>query len=87
MFKGRSFASKLQRTFTRSEYDHVALLLKYSSGSIGLLEATGADGVSVVLWDDFLRFKWHKLYTKLVYRHLDFERTDDVISLLEGFIN
>jgi len=48
-------AARLQRSLTRSEYDHVAMLLNYGGGVIGLLEATGIEGVSIVLWDEFLR--------------------------------
>lgn len=43
LFTGKTVASKLQRSFTRSEYDHVAMILRYNSGMLGLLEATDTE--------------------------------------------
>ena len=43
LFKGKTTAAKLQRLFTRSQYDHVALLLRYSNGKLMLLEATSSE--------------------------------------------
>ena len=40
----------------------------------------------MLLWSDFLRYKWHLLYTRLVYRPLDCERTDNMLRSLEEFI-
>ena len=40
LFRGKSIITKIQRTLTMSEYDHVALLLRYSSGRLVILEAT-----------------------------------------------
>jgi hypothetical protein len=62
------------------------VLLKYRCGSVGLFEATGLDGVAVVMWDDFMRYKWHKLYSRLIYRKLDVDRDDEFIQKLESFI-
>ena len=43
LFRGKSAAAKLQRGFTRSKYDHVAMILRYSSGLLALLEATAME--------------------------------------------
>jgi hypothetical protein len=40
LFRSKHVASRLTRLFTWSEYDHVAFILRYSSGRLGLLEAT-----------------------------------------------
>jgi hypothetical protein len=76
LFKGKNVSAKLQRSFTRSEYDHVALILRYSNGEIYLFEATGKDGVGLCSWQTFMRNKWHLLYEKLVFRHLEINRED-----------
>jgi hypothetical protein len=86
LFRAKSVASKLQRMVTKADYDHVALILKYASGRIGLLEATGLDGVNIVMWDTFMRYEWHKLYSRLIYRKLDVERTPNFLIDLEEFI-
>ena len=38
------------------------------------------------MWSDFLRFKWHLLYSKLVYRPLEYERSEEMLRILEEFI-
>lgn len=38
------------------------------------------------MWSDFLRFKWHLLYSKLVYRPLEHERSEEMLHTLEEFI-
>ena len=43
--------------------------------------------MQVLFWTDFLRNKWHLLYTRLVYRPLECERTDAMLRSLEEFIN
>jgi hypothetical protein len=54
----------MQRVFSSSEYDHVALLLKYDNDEIVLFEAMGNTGVSLCRWSDFVKKGWHKLYSK-----------------------
>ena len=87
LFRGKDIVSTLQRFVTKSEYDHVAFILKYASGRLALFEATGADGVSIVFWDDFKFYQWENLYSRLIYRKLDFERTELILKELEGFIH
>jgi hypothetical protein len=43
LFSGKNLAAKAQRFVTRSKYDHVALILKYSSNQLAILEATSLD--------------------------------------------
>lgn len=39
--------SKMQRFFTGSGFDHVALLMKAVNGDVLMLEATGNNGVAI----------------------------------------
>ena len=87
LFQSKNLTAKLQRGLTGSKYDHVAMILRYSSEKIGFLEATGATGVAIVLWDDFLSFQWHLLYSKLVLRKLNIVRNQENISKFEDFID
>lgn len=41
LFKSKSLITKVQRALTMSEYDHVAMLLRYSNSKLVILEATG----------------------------------------------
>ena len=40
LFKNRQFASQVQRLVTKSNYNHVAVVLRCSKGQIRFLEAT-----------------------------------------------
>ncbi|CAG9329567.1 unnamed protein product [Blepharisma stoltei] len=87
LFRSKNIAAKVQRVLTRSKFDHVAMLLCYSSGKIGLLEATGLDGVGIVFWDDFLMYNWHLLYSRIVYRKLNIERDQKMLDILSDFVD
>ncbi len=38
-----------------SDYDHVAMLLRYSNGKLVMFESTGSTGVAVLDWDTFVK--------------------------------
>jgi len=40
-FKGRTMGSKVQRFFTRCDFDHVAIILRYKNDKLVLFESTG----------------------------------------------
>jgi hypothetical protein len=84
--RGKAAMSKVQRAFTGNEYDHVGLLLRYNDGSLFMFESTGQVGVVLTNWDKFIRNRWHTMYTKLVYRQLKIDRTDELVEQLENFI-
>jgi len=86
LFKTKNISASIQRSFTRSEYDHVGLILRYSTGEIVLFEATGREGVGLCRWKTFMRCKWHLLYSKIMYRKLEINRSDDVINGIEKFV-
>lgn len=86
LFRGKGLSAKLQRAVTRSEFDHVALMLRYASGKLAFLEATALDGVTIIEWDEFLYYKWHLLYSRLIFRKLEMQRSDDLLQRLEVFI-
>jgi hypothetical protein len=61
-------------------------LLRYSSGHLVVFEAIGETGVTLTDWADFIDYKWHLHYEKIVYRKLYCERTTDLLEKLEQFI-
>ena len=79
----------ITRTYTDSEYDHVAMILKMSEdpNEIFIIDATGNNGVAIctwpTLWDHIGSTKYYK---KLVYRHVDFDRSPEAISKLDKFL-
>lgn len=43
-------------------------------------------GVTLTEWKDFLEYKWHLIYTKIVYRKLICKRSLSMLSEFESFI-
>mmetsp|Transcript_12777 Transcript_12777/g.23788 ORF Transcript_12777/g.23788 Transcript_12777/m.23788 type:complete len:353 (+) Transcript_12777:419-1477(+) len=86
LFRSQDASSKLQRALTFSKYDHVAMIIRYATGELALLESTSLDGVAIVRWQDFIDYRWHLLYQMIVYRHLETERNEEMVQKLEDFI-
>lgn len=90
LFRGGAIGGKLTRSFTNSHFDHVAMILKFSTApdEVFLVEATGNMGVSLNRWV-FLRphIGHGKFYEKLVYRHIKFDRGDKMVNNLEKFLS
>jgi hypothetical protein len=87
LFRSLNLAARVQRLFTRASYDHVAMIVRYTDGEIGLLEATSDNGVDIVMWDDFMLNNWHLLYSRLILRHLEADRNEAFVEALECFIS
>lgn len=66
--------------------DHVCMVLRYANGNIVLFEALGGTGVTLTDWKEFLEYKWHQVYTKIVYRKLTCRRTPEMLTEFENFI-
>lgn len=86
LFKSRTIASSVQRVFSSSDYDHVAIIYKYPSGDLAFLESTKEKGVELCYWDDFLAYAWGQNYSKLVYRKLFVNNRQEVCQKLDKFI-
>jgi hypothetical protein len=69
---------------TGGEYDHVAMLFKFHDKLV-IFESTGQTGVDLLDWTAFMNNKWHNLYSKLVYRRLYYEISEDEVDSLEDF--
>ena len=82
-------SSGILRVLQRSQFDHVAMVLKFDSdeNEIYLVEATGNRGVALNKWE-FLRTHvgTGQFYEKIVYRHVDFERNNEMVDNLEIFL-
>ncbi len=69
LFKGFEFSAKLQRLYTKKDYDHVAILRK-KNGILYVYEATTKDGCKERKWQEFINYLWNLLYDKMVFREL-----------------
>lgn len=86
LFKSNTVASSMQRVFSLSDYDHVALIYKYPTGELAFLESTNAKGVELCYWDDFLAYSWGQCYSKMVYRKLSTNTRQELSQNLDRFI-
>jgi hypothetical protein len=87
LFQSKNIGAKIQRKLAGSTFDHVGMLLCYASGRIQVFEATLAEGVALVDWEQFFEDNWIDLYSKIMYRKLEVDRTDYLLGDLERFIN
>jgi hypothetical protein len=71
---------------TKSQFDHIAVVIRYSNGNIGFLESALPGGVDLVNWDLFTFCEWYKNYEKVVYRRLVMDRSYERMNKLEDFI-
>mmetsp|Transcript_7811 Transcript_7811/g.11636 ORF Transcript_7811/g.11636 Transcript_7811/m.11636 type:complete len:818 (+) Transcript_7811:180-2633(+) len=95
LFKCANTLSHLQRRVTRSEWDHVGLVVRSVSkegrrcgGSLDLLEATG-EGVTAYPLTGRLKAYHYNNFTKyMCIRQLhDFDRSNEVMSKLDDFVS
>jgi hypothetical protein len=87
LFQAKNVGAKIQRKIAGSRFDHVAMVLCHGSGRISIFEATNQDGVALVDWDQFFEQNWLDLYSLVVYRKVEFERTETMLNNLQKFIN
>ena len=69
LFKGFDKKSKLQRFYTKSEFDHVALLMRLNN-VLFLYEATNENGCKLKSFNEFVNNFCFLSFEKIVYRRL-----------------
>lgn len=79
----------ITRGVTYSDYDHVAMVLKFEGDSnekddVYIIDAT-LDGVNVTSWETVWGYK-DIIYKKIVWRRLFIKRDDIFISRLTSFV-
>jgi len=86
LFRGKDKRARLQRAATRSQYDHVGLLLRNKSGELVILEALGVTGVSCLRWSVFVAWRWHTCYDWIAHRRVYFARSEKQIAALQRYV-
>lgn len=56
--------SKLQRFFTKSEYDHVGIIVKFPNSRRFILESSGKYGVALTDFSKFCSFVYKKMVSE-----------------------
>lgn len=85
LFKGKKMSAKFTQGVTGSEFDHVAMVLKFEDDDeVYIIDAT-MQGVDITSWTQLCNFK-DELYSKVIWRQLEIERDDKFIEKLETFV-
>ena len=91
LFRSKNYSTKVQRTFTNSNYDHVGMIVLWETerdtNTIFLLEAVSTEGVRLVELIPNLE-AYFEVYDKIVYRPLqNLERSEALLSNLDSFLD
>ena len=92
LFRTNNFISSIQRGILRSEFDHVAMIVKNLGGveddeTIYVLEALGNTGVRITDWDTCRQNLGDlNVFDRIVYRHVKFNRSQEASDQLYQFI-
>jgi len=81
--------SLLTRTLTWSNYDHVAMVLKFENDAneVFYIEAVGKIGVAINRWSLLRKhIGKNKFYKRCVFRHIDCDRSDEMLDSVEKLI-
>jgi len=84
LFKCNTGGGKIIRSYTKSEFDHAGMILKFGSepNEIFFMEATSNQGVSLKRFSG-MKYTIGSFYKKIVLRHLDWDRPDTSLDVLE----
>jgi len=80
LFTTNNKIAQAQRLVTRGEYDHAAIMIRFTNNRLCFLEAMGNTGVTLVDWKEFVENQWHKLYSRMVTRRIDFDRVSNKMT-------
>ena len=83
MKTGEDYCCSFQRMITHSDYDHIAMVMKFDNGDVKVFESNTADGVQIYLWKDYtVRFN---IYDQIALRKLCYEKKKGLHEDFLGF--
>lgn len=80
LFKSFTSTSKCQRCFTKSDYDHIALLVK-NENNLKIYDCIEEDGIRLRNFTDYISMMWFLFYEKIAYRKLIIS-VEDIIKYI-----
>ena len=84
MFHTKNTGAKIQRVITNSDYDHVAMVVKFRKKEVMVFESNQMHGVAVFEWNQYIRY--FDLYEKVSLRKLHYIKKADLHYPLLGFV-
>ena len=86
LFTCNDFMSGVQRSFTGSEYDHIAIFLRFTNGQLVYFETNANQGCQIFSWEYFCKNNMEKAFKKLAFRKLRLKRSKARLAALEKFV-
>ena len=90
LFKSNDCWSKLLRTFTCSETDHVGIMVEYKyydHNKLYFLESLSTSGVKLTEWSKYATDKNNFISSMMFYRSIDYCATDENLENIYKFID
>ena len=78
---------KENREKTKCEFDHMAMVLKFESwpNEVFVLTSLPKQGVVIQPWSDLRKLT--STYSKIAIRHLNWERSDESLNIINEFVD
>ena len=76
------------RSFCKSEYDHVAMVIRYADepDEVYFIEAVGVHGVQMKQFS-IMKHEIGGFIKTMALRHLEFPRTDQALANMQKFVD
>lgn len=84
LFYTKNTGAQLQRFITNSDFDHVAMVVKFRKNDLMIFESNQMYGVSIYDWKQYIQY--FDLYQKITIRKLDYIKKADVQRELLNFV-
>lgn len=84
LFYTKNTGAQLQRFFTNSDFDHVAMVVKFRKNELMIFESNQMYGVSIYDWKQYIQY--FDLYQKITIRKLQYIKKADVQRELLNFV-
>ena len=84
LFYTKNTGAQLQRFFTNSDFDHVAMVVKFRKNDLMIFESNQMYGVSIYDWKQYIQY--FDLYQKITIRKLQYIKKVDVQRELLNFV-
>ncbi len=77
IFRGLEYGPKMQRCFTRDDYDHIALIIRDVDNELKVYEANAVGSCQLFRWDNFLNHLCYLFFEKIALRQLFIENKEE----------
>jgi len=84
LFYTKNTGARFQRFITNSDFDHVAMVVKFKKNDLMIFESNQMYGVSIYDWKQYIQY--FDLYQKITIRKLEYIKKADVQREMLNFV-